>query len=144
MFVSGVPYGTVAAMVFAASLITPITAGIMKVKEVIALDALINGIAVVVVVVRVVGVVVGIVVWIDVGVVVVLVHAGTSTMASIMMIDTANESMFFFFIYVPPFYLKTDVQNARILTVMFSELCKFQFLLRSIIWQLVPTRKTGP
>jgi len=94
------------------------------------LGALINGIGVVVIFVRVVGVVVGIVVWIDAGVVVVLVHADTSTMASVMMIDTANESMFFFFNCVPPFYLKTDVQNARTLIVMFSELCKFQFLLR--------------
>ena len=102
--VSGVQYGTVIAMVFAVSLITPVTlAGIIKLKEVIALGAF-NRIGVVVIVVKVVGVVVGIVVWIDAGVVVVLVHADTSTMARIMMIDTTNKNMFFFFIYVHPFY----------------------------------------
>ena len=124
--VSGVPYGTVIAMVFAVSLITPITAGITKLKEVIALGVF-NRIGVVVVVVvvvvKVVGVVVDIVVWIDAGVVVVLVHADTSTIARIMMIDTVNKSMFFFFIYVHPFYLKIDIQNARTLIIMFSELC---------------------
>jgi len=74
-----------------------------------------------------------IVVVVGMVVVVWLVQADTMIMASTMMIDTANESIYFFFIYIPPFYLKTDVQKARTLTIMFSELCKFQFLLRPVI-----------
>jgi len=94
-----VPNGTVTAMVFAVSLITPVNAGIIKLKEVIALDTFNRiGVVVVVVAVKVVSVVVGVVVWIDVCLVVALVQADTRIMANIMMIDIMDETMFLFFI----------------------------------------------
>jgi hypothetical protein len=70
-----------------------------------------SGIATVVVVVGVVTCVVTCVVVVVVGVVVVvfLPQADTIMRASINMIDTAMESKPFLFIYVPPFYLKTDI-----------------------------------
>jgi hypothetical protein len=66
------------------------------------------GIAIVVVVVGVVTCVVTCVVAVVVGVVVVVfgTQADTIIMASTMITDTANESSFFLFIYVPPYVFK--------------------------------------